>query len=72
MSWPLLERFLTTNPNDAGCAETFALLDLFVERELAHGDAAVVFPGVATHYSQCRPCIEDFDGLMAAIANDSY
>jgi hypothetical protein len=72
MRWPGLEKFLSTDPSDAGCAETFALLDLFVEREVAHGDAAALFPGVATHFSQCGPCIEDFHGLMAAIAKDSH
>ena len=38
-NWGSLERFLRTDPGDAGCAETFELLDRYVERELAHGDA---------------------------------
>jgi len=66
--WGSLERFLKTDPTDAGCAETFELLDRYVERELAHGDAAQHFPGVAAHLSSCNPCVQDFKGLLAAIA----
>ena len=68
-SWGALERFLRTEPTDAGCAETFELLDRYVERQLAHGDAAVRYPEIATHLSVCNPCVQDFEGLMAAIAD---
>jgi hypothetical protein len=67
--WPSLERFLKTDPQDAGCAETFELLDRYVERELTHGDAARRYPGIAAHLSSCNPCVEDFEGLLAAIAD---
>jgi hypothetical protein len=67
--WPSLERFLKTDPQDAGCAETFELLDRYVERELAHGDAAERYPEVAVHLSNCNPCVEDFEGLLAAISD---
>ena len=67
-SWESLERFLVTDPLDAGCAETFDLLNQYVERELAHRDAAARFPGVAVHLSGCNPCVQDFEGLLAAIA----
>ena len=53
-SWGSLERFLKTDPGDAGCAETFDLLDRYVERELAHGDAAEQFPGIAAHLSSLQ------------------
>jgi hypothetical protein len=66
--WGSLERFLRTDPLDAGCAETFDLLDRYVERELAHRDAAARFPGVAAHLSGCNPCVQDFEGLLAVIA----
>jgi hypothetical protein len=65
--WGALERFLRTDPADVGCAETFELLDLYVERQLAHGDAARRFPGIAAHLSNCNPCVQDFEGLVAAI-----
>jgi hypothetical protein len=67
--WPSLDRFLKTDPQDAGCAETFELLDRYVERELAHGDAAERYPGVAAHLSSCNPCVEDFEGLLAALSD---
>ncbi|MGH9097730.1 MAG: hypothetical protein ACRDWB_09915, partial [Acidimicrobiales bacterium] len=67
--WPSIERFLKTDPQDAGCAETFEMLDRYVERELTHGDAAVRYPGIAAHLSSCGPCVEDSEGLLAAIAD---
>lgn len=68
-TWPALERFLKTDPQDAGCAETFELLDRYVERELSYGDAAERYPGIAAHLSSCNPCVQDFEGLVAAIAD---
>lgn len=65
--WGSLERFLRTDPADAGCAETFELLDRYVERQLAHGDAARRYPGIAAHLSNCNPCVQDFEGLVVAI-----
>jgi hypothetical protein len=41
-----------------------------VERELAHRDAATRYPEVAAHLSGCNPCVQDFEGLLAAIAAD--
>jgi hypothetical protein len=67
-SWVSLEHFLTTDPLDAGCAETFELLDRYVERQLAHGDAAQRYPEIAAHLSSCNPCGSDFEGLLVALA----
>jgi len=66
--WKALERFLRTDPLDAGCAETFDLLDRYVEREIAYRDAAARFPEVAAHLSGCNPCVQDFEGLLSMIA----
>jgi hypothetical protein len=38
-----------------------------VERQLAHGDAARRYPEIAAHLSNCNPCVQDFEGLLAAI-----
>lgn len=65
--WDSLRTFLRTDPADAGCAETFRLLDRYVERELAFGDARLAFPGIAAHLDVCGPCVEDVRGLLAAI-----
>ena len=67
-SWEPLAKFLRTDPADAGCAETFELLDRYVERQLAYGDAATRFPEIAAHLSNCNPCVQDFEGLLAAIS----
>lgn len=66
-NWGSLERFLRTDRADAGCAETFELLDRYVERQLAYGDAAERYPEIAAHLAACNPCVEDFEGLLAAI-----
>ena len=65
--WESLRNFLSIDPVDAGCAETFRLLDRYVERELARGDARLAFPGVAAHLDVCGPCAEDVRGLLATV-----
>jgi hypothetical protein len=67
--WQALQQFLHTDPDDAGCAETFELMHRYAERQLAHGDAAQAFPGLAAHLQTCNPCVQDFEGLMAAIGH---
>lgn len=65
--WDTLRRFLSTDPADAGCAETFRLLDVYVEREIAAGDAETRYPAVGAHLRVCVPCAEDYRGLLAAL-----
>lgn len=62
-----LDRFLGPEAADAGCAVTMALLDVYVEAVADGRDPEVTMPGVAAHLRSCQPCIEDFDGLLAAI-----
>jgi hypothetical protein len=66
-----LQRFLSTDPADAGCEETFELIDRYVERQAAHGDAADRYPGIAAHLRTCSPCVTDYEGLLAAITGPS-
>jgi hypothetical protein len=63
-----LRRFLRTDSDEAGCEETFALIDDYVERELADGDASARYPGIAAHLQFCQPCRCDYDGLLHAAA----
>ena len=56
--------FLHTDPDEAACAEVFAIIDAYVERELVHGDAAARYPRIAAHLQFCEPCRLDFDGLL--------
>jgi hypothetical protein len=62
-----LDRFLTTDPFDAGCEETLELLDAYVELVVAGGDPERRYPGITAHLRSCAPCAEDFDGLLAAV-----
>jgi hypothetical protein len=61
-----LVRFLRIEPLDVGCAETFDLLDLYVDERLAGNSPEVRFPGVAAHLRICDPCVDDYEGLLAA------
>lgn len=61
-----LDKLLATDPADAGCDATFALLDVYVEVELAGQDPQPRFPGVAAHLRSCRACRGDYQGLLAA------
>jgi hypothetical protein len=66
-----LQRFLNADLHDAGCAETFELIDRYVERQADHGDAAARYPGIAAHLRACGPCVADFEGLLAAITGSA-
>ena len=61
-----LDRMLTTDPLDAGCAETIARLDVYVDLMLAGGRPERRFPGIAAHLEDCAPCRQDLEGLLAA------
>jgi hypothetical protein len=61
-----LDRLLATDPADAGCDATFALLDAYVEVELAGQDPRSRFPGLAAHLRSCTACQADHHGLLAA------
>jgi hypothetical protein len=68
-----LDRFLATDPSDVGCEQAMQILHVYVELvdEQAPGVAAGRYPGVAAHLAACGPCGEDFNGLLAAIGDDS-
>jgi hypothetical protein len=68
--WERLDRFLRTDPRDAGCGETTAVLHIYVDLILTGGDAAGRYAGVAAHLLACGPCGEDFAGLLAAASVD--
>ena len=62
-----LLRFLATDERDVGCARTLELLDVYVELVLAGGDPEATYPGITVHLRNCGPCVEDFEGLIAAV-----
>jgi len=70
-SWPALDRFLQTDPRDAGCGQAMELLHVYAEVAAADPlGAAERYPEVAAHLSACGPCAEDLAGLLAAIRAD--
>lgn len=62
-----LDRFLTTDPADAGCDGTAALLDAYLELVVAGADPELRYPGITAHLRSCLPCAQDFDGLLLAV-----
>jgi hypothetical protein len=67
-SWPALDRFLQTDPDDAGCGGAMELLHVYAEISHTDPDAARQrYPRVAAHVRACGPCAEDLEGLLAAI-----
>ncbi|HZE01503.1 MAG TPA: hypothetical protein VE155_07035 [Pseudonocardiaceae bacterium] len=65
--WSALERFLDTDPRDAGCAQALEMLHVYAELVANDADAASIYPQVAAHLLACGPCAEDLVGLLAAV-----
>ena len=62
-----VERFLTTNPQDVGCAAALAALDVYVELVAAGVDPDARYPGITAHLRACPPCGEDYEGLLLTV-----
>lgn len=62
-----LERFLATDPADAGCERTIELLDAYAELIASGEDPELRYPGIAAHLRVCLPCSDDLDGLLAIV-----
>ena len=65
--WQALDRFLQTDPRDAGCDEAMAMLHVYADLVAEGAPAEVRYPGVAAHLRACGPCGEDFEALLAAV-----
>lgn len=65
-----LERLLGPAQPEVGCDECFALIDRFVETELAGDDADAAFAGLRAHLDGCPACREEYVALRA-LASDS-
>ena len=44
-----------------------SFIDVYVELTLHGGAPELRYPGVAAHLRVCRPCAEDFEGLLVAV-----
>ncbi len=65
-----LDRFLRTDPRDAGCEEAMAVLHIYADLVARGQDAAGRYRGIAVHLAACGPCGDDFAGLLAAVSGD--
>jgi predicted anti-sigma-YlaC factor YlaD len=61
-----LDELLLAREGDAGCTAGEAILDAYVELELAGEDPARTYPGTAIHLQSCPGCRADHDGLLEA------
>ena len=66
-----LGRLLGPLEPEVGCDECFALLDRYVELELAGRDADAELPGLRAHLEGCPACREDHDTLLAYVGGGS-
>jgi hypothetical protein len=70
-SWSAVDRFLRTDPLDAGCDGARELLHVYAEMAVTDPHAAGHrYPEVAAHLRACGPCAEDLEGLLSAVRAD--
>jgi len=48
-SWPTLERFLRTDPRDAGCAEAMEMPHVYAELAASGAPAEELYPTLSSH-----------------------
>lgn len=65
-----LGHFLDTDERDAGCEQTLELLHVYVELVVSGADPEHSYPGIAAHLRYCGACLDDFEGLLAAVTGD--
>jgi hypothetical protein len=65
-----LGRLLGPNEPEVGCDECFALLDQYVELELAGEDADAAIPGLRAHLEGCPACREEHESLRALVGGE--
>jgi hypothetical protein len=65
-----LGRLLGPKEPEVGCDECFALLDQYVELELAGEDADAALPGLRAHLKGCPACREEHESLRALVGGE--
>jgi anti-sigma factor RsiW len=56
---------------EIGCEACFALLDEFVDAELAGADADARVPGMRAHLQGCPACHEEYESLRELAAGEA-
>jgi hypothetical protein len=65
-----LLRLLGPADPELGCDECFAVLDRYVELELAGAHADELVPGMRPHLAGCPACAEEHESLRALLELD--
>jgi hypothetical protein len=65
-----LGRLLGPKEPEVGCDECFALLDQYVELEVAGEDADAAIPGLRAHLEGCSACREEHESLRALVGGE--
>jgi hypothetical protein len=65
-----LRRLLGPGGPEVGCDECFAVLDRYVELELAGVDADAAIPGLRAHLAGCPACREEHESLRALVGGE--
>jgi len=63
--WP--GGLIAADPGDTGCDIAFRGLDRYAEADAGGARPRERYPGIAVHLAGCRPCRQDYEGLLAAI-----
>ncbi|MGP4020551.1 hypothetical protein [Saccharopolyspora sp. 5N708] len=71
-SWPMLDRFLETDPRDVGCEQAMEILHVYVDLTLQGEAPEERYPGMLAHLRACGPCAEDFEGLLNAVSHNDF
>ncbi len=64
---PWLTRLLGPGRPELTCEECFAMLDRYVELELAGADPEAAITGMQAHLEGCPACREEHDLLLAYV-----
>ena len=64
----LIARLLGPVEPEVSCEECFALLDRYVDLEVAGEDADARLPGMRAHLQGCPACHEDHESLLELVA----
>jgi hypothetical protein len=65
-----LDGLLRASELDRGCDAGAAVIEAYVELELAGEDAEAAYPWIAAHLRSCKGCRTDHDGLLEAARRD--
>jgi hypothetical protein len=65
-----LGRLLGPGEPEVGCDECFALIDRYVDLEVAGKDADAAIPGLRAHLDGCPACREEHESLHALVSGE--